>query len=333
MHARADTSEASVLGMSTTRHGRDPRRITDAWHQAGRSCCMGRRSYARLDEHTGHSVCRLGAYCSCRARRRVWNHCVASRWQVFETAGQVRRYSISTTDVPYNEMTSHCEALLEGKEQKIASSFGAVCGKDIISDINDLVFSFLLFLYHDASKEVQRSKKNNSSFLNRGEWTPPPPPPQHSLDDIAFFECAPHGHSPPPPQHSLDDIVVSFSSAPPMGTPPLLLNIRSTTLLSIFRKIALTPPREAFRHQQFFPSPLITASGTITTRQVNLSLHPAGLDGRRHHAILAALKHNLKTRYTLTASRHLRWLDLTFTVTTASSFLGELPTLKPFRRF
>ncbi|KAL5986775.1 hypothetical protein ACLOJK_015108 [Asimina triloba] len=40
---------------------------------------------------------------------------------VFETAGQVGRYSVSTTDVPYKEMASHCEALLEGKEQKMSA--------------------------------------------------------------------------------------------------------------------------------------------------------------------------------------------------------------------
>ncbi|KAL6010984.1 hypothetical protein ACLOJK_001428 [Asimina triloba] len=79
---KTDAGETSVLAVSAARHGRDPRRITDAGHQAGRSCCMRRRSGARLDEHTGRNACGLETYRSCRAGRRVWNHCVASMWHV-----------------------------------------------------------------------------------------------------------------------------------------------------------------------------------------------------------------------------------------------------------
>ncbi|KAL5999324.1 hypothetical protein ACLOJK_040775 [Asimina triloba] len=82
MHARTDASETSVLGVSAAHHGRDLRRITNAVHQAGQSGCMRRRSDARLDEHTGHSAYGLETCCSCGAGRRVWNHCVASRWHV-----------------------------------------------------------------------------------------------------------------------------------------------------------------------------------------------------------------------------------------------------------
>ncbi|KAL5982022.1 hypothetical protein ACLOJK_016090 [Asimina triloba] len=39
---------------------------------------------------------------------------------VMETARQVGRFSVSTPDVTYKEMASHCEALLVGKEQKMA---------------------------------------------------------------------------------------------------------------------------------------------------------------------------------------------------------------------
>ncbi|KAL5978335.1 hypothetical protein ACLOJK_029452 [Asimina triloba] len=82
MYARADAGETSVLGVSTTRHGRDPRQITDVGHQAGRSGCMRRRNGARLDKHTGRSACGLETCYSCGAGRRVWNHYVASRWHV-----------------------------------------------------------------------------------------------------------------------------------------------------------------------------------------------------------------------------------------------------------
>ncbi|KAL6006655.1 hypothetical protein ACLOJK_032148 [Asimina triloba] len=78
MHARADAGAASVLGVSAARHGCDPRQITNAGHQARRSRCMGRRNYARQDEHTECNACWLRACCSCRAGRRVWNYCVAS---------------------------------------------------------------------------------------------------------------------------------------------------------------------------------------------------------------------------------------------------------------
>ncbi|KAL5719766.1 hypothetical protein ACHQM5_012507 [Ranunculus cassubicifolius] len=41
---------------------------------------------------------------------------------VFETACQVGRLSVSTSpDVPFKEMTSHCEALLSGKQQKMST--------------------------------------------------------------------------------------------------------------------------------------------------------------------------------------------------------------------
>ncbi|KAL5980529.1 hypothetical protein ACLOJK_028437 [Asimina triloba] len=73
MYARAGAGKARARHPSLAR---DPRRITDAGHQAGWSCCM------RLDEYIGRSACGPEAYCSCRAGRRVWNHCVASRWHV-----------------------------------------------------------------------------------------------------------------------------------------------------------------------------------------------------------------------------------------------------------
>ncbi|KAL5979925.1 hypothetical protein ACLOJK_039037 [Asimina triloba] len=82
MYTRADAGEASILGVSVARHGHDPRRITDAGHRARRSCCIRQHSDARLDEHTGRSACGLKAYRSYRAGRKVWNHYVASRWQV-----------------------------------------------------------------------------------------------------------------------------------------------------------------------------------------------------------------------------------------------------------
>ena len=41
--------------------------------------------------------------------------------QVLETAHQVGRLSVSTaSDVPYKEMSHHCEALLMGKQQKMS---------------------------------------------------------------------------------------------------------------------------------------------------------------------------------------------------------------------
>ncbi|KAL5991991.1 hypothetical protein ACLOJK_012903 [Asimina triloba] len=82
MYARTDASETSVLGVSAARHGRDPKRITDAGHQAGRSSRMRRRSGARLYERTGRGACGLESCRSCGAGRRVRNHCVASRWHV-----------------------------------------------------------------------------------------------------------------------------------------------------------------------------------------------------------------------------------------------------------
>lgn len=43
-------------------------------------------------------------------------------FQVLETAWQVGRMSVSTTpDIPFKEMTSHCEALLMGKQQKMSA--------------------------------------------------------------------------------------------------------------------------------------------------------------------------------------------------------------------
>ncbi|KAL5995105.1 hypothetical protein ACLOJK_025163 [Asimina triloba] len=82
MYAWTDAGETSVLGVSAARHGRDPRQITDAGHQARRSGCMRQRSSARLDERTGRGACGLESCRSCGAGRRVRNHCVTSRWHV-----------------------------------------------------------------------------------------------------------------------------------------------------------------------------------------------------------------------------------------------------------
>lgn len=40
---------------------------------------------------------------------------------VLETAGQVARFSVSTPDVSYKEIASHCEALITGKQQKMSA--------------------------------------------------------------------------------------------------------------------------------------------------------------------------------------------------------------------
>ncbi|KAF8396143.1 hypothetical protein HHK36_017756 [Tetracentron sinense] len=55
----------------------------------------------------------------------VWN-CVMIL-KVLETACQVGRFSVSTTsDMPYKEMASHCEALLMGKQQKMSTFMSAL---------------------------------------------------------------------------------------------------------------------------------------------------------------------------------------------------------------
>ena len=40
--------------------------------------------------------------------------------QVLETAQQVASFPVSTTPVPYDQMKSQCEALVTGKQQKMA---------------------------------------------------------------------------------------------------------------------------------------------------------------------------------------------------------------------
>lgn len=40
--------------------------------------------------------------------------------QVLETARQVASFPVSTTPIPYDQMKSQCEALVTGKQQKMA---------------------------------------------------------------------------------------------------------------------------------------------------------------------------------------------------------------------
>lgn len=58
--------------------------------------------------------------------------------QVFDTAWQVGRFSVSTTsDVPFKEMANHCEALMMGKQQKM-SVFTNTQQKHYILDVGSL---------------------------------------------------------------------------------------------------------------------------------------------------------------------------------------------------
>lgn len=75
--------------------------------------------------------------------------------QVLETAHQVGRMSVSTSDVPYKEMASHCETLLRGKQQKMSDLMHA-------HQIQDSLMNSL----QDQNDEVRKIASSSNAVLS-----------------------------------------------------------------------------------------------------------------------------------------------------------------------
>ncbi|XP_043691878.1 protein SEMI-ROLLED LEAF 2-like isoform X3 [Telopea speciosissima] len=80
---------------------------------------------------------------------------------VLETAGQVGRFSVSTTpDVPYKEMANHCEAFVLGKKQKLSTFM-------IAQQKQENLMSFYLQDCNNEAKKMPSHSQIGNPFLDQ----------------------------------------------------------------------------------------------------------------------------------------------------------------------